>query len=45
MVELEPKYVDTVILRWERYTERKATLAEDGRGFEQVGKDRAAVAS
>jgi hypothetical protein len=30
LVELEPKYVDTVIRRWEQYTERKATLAEPG---------------
>lgn len=45
LVELEPKYVDTVIRRWEQYTERKATLAASGREFEQVAQDRAAVAS
>ncbi len=45
LVELEPKYIDVVIRRWEQYTERKATLADDGPEFEQVAEDRAAVAS
>ena len=45
LVELEPKYVDVVVRRWEQYTDRKATLADDGREFEQVAADRAAVAS
>ena len=43
LVELEPKYVDVIIRRWEQYTERKATLAEDGRELEQVAEDRAGV--
>jgi len=45
LLELEPKYVDVVVRRWEQYTERKATLADDGREFEQVAEDRAVVAS
>jgi DNA modification methylase len=45
LVELEPKYIDVVVRRWKQYTERKATLAETGREFEQVAEDRAAVAS
>jgi len=45
VIELEPKYVDTIVRRWEQYTERKATLAEDGRDFEQVAEERAAVAT
>jgi DNA modification methylase len=45
LVELEPKYVDTIVRRWEQYTERKSTLADTGREFEQVAEDRAAVAS
>jgi DNA modification methylase len=45
LIELEPKYVDVVVRRWEQYAERKATLADDGREFEQVAADRAAVAS
>jgi hypothetical protein len=42
-VELEPRYVDVVIRRWEQYTKRNATLAESGREFEQVAEERAAV--
>ena len=45
LVELEPKYVDVVVRRWEQYTERKAALADDGREFEKVAEDRAVVAS
>jgi DNA modification methylase len=45
LVELEPKYVDVVVRRWEQYTERKATLAGDGREFEQVAAERAVAAS
>ena len=41
LVELEPKYVDVVVRRWEQYTDRKATLADDGREIEQVAEDRA----
>jgi len=44
LVELEPKYVD-VVQHWEQYTERKVTLAENGREFEQFAEDRAAIAS
>jgi DNA modification methylase len=43
LVELEPRYVDVVVTRWEQYTERKATLAETGQEFEQVAEDRATV--
>jgi len=45
LVELEPKYVDVVVQHWEQYTERKVTLAENGREFEQFAEDRAAIAS
>ena len=45
LVELEPKYVDVVVRRWEQYTDRKATQADTGQELEQVAEDRAAVAS
>ena len=41
LIELEPKYVDVVVRRWEQYTEQKATLADTGQQFEQVAEDRA----
>ena len=45
LIELEPRYVDTICRRWEQYTERKATLADSGGELEQVAEDRAVVAS
>jgi DNA modification methylase len=45
LLELEPKYVDTIVLRWMQYSERKAVLAGDGREFEQIAEERTAIAS
>ena len=38
-IELDGRYVDTAIARWERFTGRKA-LTADGRTFEQVKLER-----
>jgi DNA modification methylase len=35
LMELDPKYIDVIIARWEQFTGRVATL-EDGRTFEEV---------
>jgi DNA modification methylase len=35
-IELDPKYVDVVILRWQQLTGKEATLETDGRTFAQV---------
>jgi DNA modification methylase len=35
-MEYEPRYVDAGILRWQRFTRRDATLAGDGRSFEEI---------
>jgi len=40
-LELDPKYVDVIVQRWEKFTGRRAGLADDGRTFEQVATDRA----
>ena len=40
LVELEPKYVDVIIRRWEVYTGREAQLDSDGRSFGAIGTDR-----
>ena len=45
LVELEPRFVDVAVRRWEQYTERKATLAGDGREFAYVAEERAVVAN
>jgi DNA modification methylase len=39
-IELDPKYVDVVVKRWQGLTGGKATLDGDGRGFEQIAEER-----
>ena len=39
-IEVEPRYVDLAIARWQSATNLEATLAGDGRTFEQVGNAR-----
>lgn len=41
LMELDPKYVDVIITRWQDFTGQKATLEDDGRTFEEIGNDRA----
>lgn len=40
-VEYEPGYVDVAVRRWQKATKLEATLASDGRTFEDVAKARA----
>jgi methylase of polypeptide subunit release factors len=39
-VELEPKYVDVAVRRWERYTGKTAVLEATGRTFEEAEQER-----
>jgi DNA modification methylase len=39
-IEYEPRYADVAILRWQRMTKLDATLAGDGRSFEDIGAAR-----
>ena len=39
-VELDPKYVDVVVKRWQGLTGGKATLEGDGRTYEEIGQER-----
>jgi DNA modification methylase len=39
-LELDPKYVDVVVDRWQQLTGKEATLEADGRTFEKVKADR-----
>ena len=39
-VELDPRYVDVAVRRWQSYTGRAATLAETGQTFEEVEEAR-----
>jgi len=42
LIEIEPKYVDVIIERWQKFTGRQAILAADGRPFAEVARDRRA---
>jgi hypothetical protein len=42
-VELDPKYVDVVVQRWQSLANKKATLEGDGRTFEKIKAERAEV--
>ena len=44
-MELDPKYVDVAILRWQSLVGKQATLDGDGRTFDQVKAERLGVAA
>jgi hypothetical protein len=39
-MELDPKYVDVIVQRWQDLSGKKATLEADGRMFAQIAKER-----
>lgn len=39
-VELDPVYVDMAVRRWQRYTSQSATLAESGKTFDKLRRER-----
>jgi DNA modification methylase len=39
-LELDPKYVDVIIARWQSLSGKKATLDGDGRAFEEIARER-----
>jgi len=40
LMELEPRYVDLIVTRWQQHTGKTATLQGDGRTFEQLKSER-----
>ena len=40
-LELDPKYNDVVVQRWQSLTGKQATLEGDGRTFEVIAQERA----
>lgn len=44
-IELDPKYVDVVVQRWQQLTGKQAVLAGDGRTFEKIAQERQRVAA
>ena len=45
VVELDPKYVDTIILRWQGFSGGTAILDSDGRRYEDIAVEREAAAA
>lgn len=39
-LEIDPKYCDVIVNRWQQFTGKQAGMADDGRTFEQVAYDR-----
>jgi DNA modification methylase len=39
-IELEPVYVDVAVRRWQSATGKQALLADDGRTFDEIARDR-----
>jgi DNA modification methylase len=40
LMEIDPRYADCIVQRWQDYTGKKATLDGDGRTFDQIAKAR-----
>jgi hypothetical protein len=45
LIELDPKYVDTIILRGQEFSDAAATLDGDGRSYEEITAGREAAAA
>jgi DNA modification methylase len=43
-LEIEPRFVDQVVMRWEKLTGDQATLDGDGRTFDEIKASRLGVA-
>jgi len=44
-IDIDPRYVDVAVIRWQEFTGQQATLDGDGRTFEQVKAERLGVAA
>ena len=44
-LEIEPRYIDVAISRWQEATKQEAVLEGDGRTFEEIAELRAKVAA
>jgi DNA modification methylase len=45
LMEIDPRYVDCIIVRWQEHTGKKATLEGDGRSYEDVANQRRLAAA
>jgi DNA modification methylase len=44
-LDIDPRYVDVAVIRWQDFTGRTATLEGDGRTFEQIKAERVGLAA
>jgi hypothetical protein len=44
-MEIDPKYADCIVRRWQQYTGKQATLDGDGRTFDEIAEERRAAAA
>ncbi|MCL6619777.1 MAG: site-specific DNA-methyltransferase [Thermomonas hydrothermalis] len=44
LIELDPKYVDVIVRRWQDFTGQQATREADGLAFDQAASDSSAIA-
>jgi len=44
-IDIDPRYADVAVLRWQQYTGQQATLEGDGRTFGEIKADRIGVAA
>ena len=40
LMEIDPKYADCIVRRWQEYSGKKATLQDDGRSFDDIALER-----
>ena len=45
LIELEPKYCDVIIRRWQEFTGQEAKLEVDARTYSEVARERNPVAA
>jgi DNA modification methylase len=44
-LELDPKYADVIVQRWQQLTGKQATLDGDGRTFDEIAQERQKAAA
>jgi DNA modification methylase len=45
LMEIDPRYVDVIVRRWQEYTGKSARLDEDGKTFEEMTAERISYAA
>ena len=40
LMEIDPRYADVIIERWQKYTGKSATLEGDGKTFSEIAAER-----